>query len=60
MGDIFGSSILTNILLIFILMTALYIANILIDFKEETNDGREVFKKCYYLWRSCDAGNKSK
>ena len=45
MGDIFGSSILTNILLIFILMTALYIANILIDFKEETNDGREVFKR---------------
>ena len=44
MGDIFGSSILTNILLIFILMTGLYIANILIDFKQEVNDGREGFK----------------
>jgi len=43
MGDIFGSSILTNILLIFILMSALYIAGILIDLIQEVNDGREDY-----------------
>ena len=44
MEAFFSSPILTNILLLFILMSALYIANILIDFKQEVNDGREGFK----------------
>ena len=45
MGDIFGSSILTNILLIFILLGALLIAFLLGFLQQEVNDGRIEYIK---------------